>query len=63
MICSFCRREFDEAKIAEACRACPSGGGCHHVRCPFCGNEMPREPRLVKAMKSFFRKLFKETSS
>ena len=61
MICSFCQREFDETKGTDACRGCPSGGGCHNVRCPFCGYETPKEPGLVKTIRTFFKKTGKET--
>ena len=56
MNCPFCQREFDETRLPEACKACPSGGGCRHVRCPYCGYEMPREPGLVKHLRNLFRK-------
>jgi DtxR family Mn-dependent transcriptional regulator/ferrous iron transport protein A len=47
MKCSFCDRDFhiDQAEIA--CGSCPIAKGCHLIRCPYCGYEMPPEPRLV----------------
>ena len=60
MKCSFCQREFDETKSADACKGCPSGGGCHNVRCPFCGYESPREPGLIKHLKTLFNKKGRE---
>jgi len=55
MLCPFCQREFDETKLPEACKGCPSGGGCNNVRCPYCGYETPREPASVKKLKAFFK--------
>jgi len=51
MRCDFCGREFDEGAAEEACAACTLFGGCKKVKCPHCGYEMPRETRLVKAIR------------
>ncbi len=48
MKCSFCDKEFDEAACQSACGGCAMFGGCHKVKCPHCGYEMPAEPKLVK---------------
>ena len=56
MKCSFCLREFDDQQATDACQGCPSGGGCHNVKCPYCGYESPQEPGLVKAIKKLFNK-------
>jgi predicted amidophosphoribosyltransferase len=61
MKCSGCQREFDETRIPDVCKGCPSGGGCHNVRCPYCGYETPREPGLVKAIRKLFKKAGRET--
>lgn len=56
MKCSFCQREFNENQARQACKGCLSGGGCQNVKCPYCGYEMPREPRLIGWIKRRLRK-------
>ncbi|MGB8648185.1 MAG: hypothetical protein WCF84_23310 [Anaerolineae bacterium] len=51
--CGFCGCEFDPAAAPVACAACPVARGCHLIRCPHCGYEMPPEPALFK----WFRRL------
>jgi len=53
MKCDFCGHEFDLADAESACVGCPLARGCHLVRCPRCGYEMPPEAKLV----SWLRKL------
>ncbi len=48
MRCSFCGHDFDPDEAESACKSCPMARGCHLVRCPHCGYEMPPEARLVK---------------
>jgi hypothetical protein len=47
MKCGFCGYEFDPSAAQSSCGACPMAGGCHLIRCPRCGYEMPPESRLV----------------
>jgi ribosomal protein S26 len=51
MKCSLCGKTFDEEAARKTCGACALVGGCHLVRCPHCGYEMPEETRLVKAIR------------
>ena len=48
MRCSFCGYEFDVSEAQASCESCPMAGGCHLVRCPRCGYEMPPEAKLVR---------------
>jgi hypothetical protein len=48
MNCSFCGYDFDPDEAESACASCPVAKGCHLVRCPRCGYEMPPEARLVR---------------
>ena len=48
MRCSFCGHEFDASDAQASCGSCPMAGGCHLVRCPRCGYEMPPEAKLVR---------------
>ena len=45
--CGFCGLEFDPREAADACGSCPLVRGCHLVRCPRCGYEMPPESRVA----------------
>jgi hypothetical protein len=47
MRCGFCGHEFDPSDAQSGCAACPMARGCHLVRCPRCGYEMPPESKLV----------------
>ena len=47
MKCSFCGNEFDPTEADLACGSCPLVKGCHLVRCPLCGYEMPPEAKLI----------------
>jgi rubredoxin len=46
--CSFCGYEFDPADGTSACGGCPLVKGCHLLRCPRCGYEMPPEAKLLR---------------
>lgn len=47
MRCGFCGLVFDPRTAADACGSCPLVRGCHLVRCPRCGYEMPPESRVA----------------
>jgi rubredoxin len=47
MKCGFCDYEFDPDEAETACQSCPLVKGCHLIRCPQCGYEMPPEPKLI----------------
>ena len=47
MKCGLCQYEFDPTAADIACKGCPLVAGCHLVRCPRCGYEMPPEAKLI----------------
>ncbi len=57
MTCGMCGGRFDEADGAGACAGCPGAGGCHKVRCPHCGYEMPPPARLPRALAALFDRM------
>lgn len=48
MKCGMCGFEFDPSEADITCGGCPMVKGCHLVRCPRCGYEMPPEAALVR---------------
>ena len=56
MKCGMCAYEFDPETAEIACGGCPLVKGCHLVRCPRCGYDMPPEAVLVR----WFRRVRKE---
>ena len=48
MKCAFCGHVFDVTDADTACKACPLNSGCHLIRCPRCGYEMPPEAQLTR---------------
>jgi rubredoxin len=59
MRCAFCGLEFNLEQAEEACSACPLVRGCHLIRCPRCGYEMPPEAKLL----TYLRRLRKKATS
>ena len=57
MHCGFCGYEFKLEEAAESCQACPIARGCHLIRCPRCGYEMPQEARLASGLRSLLKKV------
>lgn len=57
MRCGFCGHEFDPSDAQSSCTACPMHGGCHLVRCPRCGYEMPPEARLIRWLRALRARL------
>lgn len=51
MICGFCQREFDANQAQKACRDCPLRR-CGLVKCPYCGYEMPPEPKWLERLRN-----------
>ncbi len=51
MECGFCGYRFDSAAAVVGCRGCPLVKGCHLVRCPRCGYEMPPESKLLTRLR------------
>ncbi len=47
MKCGLCGYEFNPNQASLTCQGCPWVPGCHLVRCPRCGYEMPPEAKLV----------------
>jgi len=56
MKCPLCGYEFQEADAEASCQGCPMAGGCHMVKCPNCGYDVLKEPKLIKALKAWRRK-------
>jgi len=56
--CAFCNHRFNTEDSAETCSRCAlfGAGGCHKVRCPKCGYEMPAPPRLPGLLARLFKK-------
>lgn len=48
MKCTLCGYEYKESEAAHACKGCSLIKGCHLVKCPNCGFEMPPEPKWAK---------------
>lgn len=51
MKCGFCGGEFNPEAAETACGSCPLVKGCHLVRCPYCGYEMPPEAKLITLLR------------
>ena len=60
MKCGFCDFEFDQSQAVAACSSCPLMKGCHLVRCPRCGYEMPPEAKLVVWLRELSRRSKKQ---
>ncbi len=52
MKCSLCGYQFEE-RAAAACKGCPMSGACGMVRCPNCGYDMPKEPKIIRAFRAW----------
>ena len=52
MKCGFCGGEFNPEEAETACGSCPLVKGCHLVRCPHCGYEMPPEAKLITLLRN-----------
>jgi hypothetical protein len=55
MKCPLCGCEFKEGEGLAACQGCPLAGACNMIRCPNCGYDIPKEPRLIRALKAWRR--------
>ncbi len=55
MKCGFCGLEFQKTQAVQACSACPLTPGCHLIRCPRCGYEMPPESKLITWLRGLRR--------
>lgn len=51
MKCGMCGRRFHDQEAIQTCTSCPIVSNCGLVRCPYCGYEMPPEPKLVQWLK------------
>jgi DNA-directed RNA polymerase subunit RPC12/RpoP len=54
--CPMCGYRFGEAEAERSCVGCPMSPGCHLLKCPRCGYEVLREPRLVRTIKTWRRR-------
>ena len=52
MKCGFCGGEFRPEEAGTACGGCPLVKGCHLIRCPYCGYEMPPEAKLITLLRN-----------
>ena len=53
MKCALCGNEFTEEEAAGSCRGCIMASGCHMLKCPNCGYEIPKEPGLIKLIRDW----------
>ncbi len=53
MKCPLCGHQFREEDGQAACRGCLLAGSCHMVKCPNCGYDIPKETKLIKALKAW----------
>lgn len=56
MKCGFCGYEFSGDESKTGCRGCPLSKRCNKYKCPNCGYEMPKEPKLIEILKKWGRK-------
>jgi hypothetical protein len=56
MKCSLCSYEFQETEAEIACQGCPLAKDCHLIKCPNCNYEMPKEPKLIKVLRTWRRR-------
>ncbi len=54
--CSFCGYEFEQSEAETACGGCPLVRGCHLIRCPRCGYEMPPPSALLRRLDAWREK-------
>jgi hypothetical protein len=61
--CSFCDFTFNQNQAETACKSCPLIKGCHLVRCPRCGYEMPPEAKLMIWLRQLNQRMKKQKKS
>lgn len=54
--CSFCGHEFTEEQSVAGCVSCPMHKSCNKHKCPNCGYEILKEPKLIQVLKKWGRK-------
>lgn len=54
--CSFCGHEFEEYESIEGCAGCPLHKNCNKHKCPNCGYEVLKEPKLISKIKKWGKK-------
>ena len=54
--CSFCGFEFIKDEGHLGCSGCPMSKTCNKYKCPNCGYEMPKEPKLITILKKWRQK-------
>ena len=59
MTCPFCEQTFTAEESTASCTRCSlfGAGGCHKLRCPHCGYEMPPPARLPKLLAKLAKRL------
>ncbi|GBE39962.1 MAG TPA: hypothetical protein ENG75_06425 [Nitrospirae bacterium] len=55
MKCSLCGLEFKERDGLSSCKGCAVSGSCSLIKCPNCGYEAPKEPGIIKFIRSLKR--------
>jgi len=51
--CSFCGHEFEEQESVASCSSCPMHKNCNKYKCPNCGYEIPKEPKIISIIKKW----------
>ena len=54
--CEFCGNEFSEDESIKGCKGCPMSKSCNKYKCPNCGYEMLKEPKLIKIIKKWVKR-------
>ena len=59
LTCPMCSARFSEQESATSCANCSlfGAGGCHMLRCPHCGYELPPPARLPKLLARLAKKI------
>ena len=56
MKCSLCGLDFQEAEGQATCDGCAMARSCNLIKCPNCGYEVPREPKLLISLLSWIKR-------
>ncbi|KPU26674.1 hypothetical protein TR13x_08830 [Caloranaerobacter sp. TR13] len=51
--CNFCGYEFNENESQKGCHGCPLNKSCNKYKCPNCGFEIPKEPKLIQLIRKW----------
>ena len=56
MKCPLCGYQSREEDGRAACTGCLLAKACHMVKCPNCGYDIPKEPKIIRALKAWGRR-------